>query len=85
MHIGLGSATGGLHIRRMTLQEITFIGTYTYTSADFRETAQAIFDGKMGDLNWTESLPLSEGSKAFASIGAGKTASPKIILNPFPE
>ena len=26
-HIGLGQATGGLDIRRMTLQEITFCGT----------------------------------------------------------
>ncbi|MEM6680465.1 MAG: alcohol dehydrogenase catalytic domain-containing protein, partial [Pseudomonadota bacterium] len=41
MHIGLGSSTGGLDIRRMTLQEITFIGTYTYTAEDFRQTAQA--------------------------------------------
>ncbi len=35
LHIGLGEATGGLDIRRMTLQEITFIGTYTYTAAGF--------------------------------------------------
>ncbi|MEM6306933.1 MAG: alcohol dehydrogenase catalytic domain-containing protein, partial [Pseudomonadota bacterium] len=35
-HIGLGSGEGGLDIRRMTLQEITFIGTYTYTMQDFR-------------------------------------------------
>jgi len=35
-HIGLGEAEGGLDIRRMTLQEITFIGTYTYTADDFR-------------------------------------------------
>ena len=29
VHIGLGEATGGLDIRRMTLQEIGFIGTYS--------------------------------------------------------
>ena len=48
VHIGLGSAAGGLDVRRMTLQEITFIGTYTYTARDFRETAQAMFDGRLG-------------------------------------
>ncbi|HKK86683.1 MAG TPA: alcohol dehydrogenase catalytic domain-containing protein, partial [Roseovarius sp.] len=53
-HIGLGQATGGLDIRRMTLQEITFIGTYTYTAQDFRDTAQAIFEGRLGPLDWTE-------------------------------
>lgn len=82
VHIGLGSATGGLDIRRMTLREITFIGTYTYTASDFRETAQAMFDGRLGALDWTETRPLSEGARAFADIRAGKVAAPKIILRP---
>ncbi len=81
-HIGLGEATGGLDIRRMTLQEITFIGTYTYTAQDFRDTAAAIFDGRLGPLDWTEERPLSEGQKAFEDIRAGKVAAPKIILAP---
>ena len=82
VHIGLGEDTGGLDIRRMTLQEITFIGTYTYAAHDFRDTAQAIFDGRLGALDWVETRPLSEGGRAFADIRAGKTASPKIILDP---
>ncbi|MEO0623511.1 MAG: alcohol dehydrogenase catalytic domain-containing protein [Pseudomonadota bacterium] len=82
LHIGLGSAAGGLDIRRMTLQEITFIGTYTYTAQDFRDTAQAIFDGRLGALDWTEIRPLSEGARAFADIRAGSVAAPKIILAP---
>ncbi len=81
-HIGLGSAIGGLDIRRMTLQEITFFGTYTYTTQDFRDTAQAIFDGRLGDLGWTEKRPLQDGQNAFSDIRAGAVASPKIILNP---
>jgi len=83
-HIGLGEGTGGLDVRRMTLQEITFIGTYTYTAQDFRDTAQAIFDGRLGPLDWTEQRPLSEGAAAFADIRAGQIAAPKIILNPNP-
>jgi L-iditol 2-dehydrogenase len=82
VHIGLGQAEGGLDIRRMTLQEITFIGTYTYTNDDFRDTARAIFDGRLGALDWVETRPLSEGGRAFADIRAGNTASPKIILDP---
>jgi threonine dehydrogenase-like Zn-dependent dehydrogenase len=81
-HIGLGEGTGGLDVRRMTLQEITFIGTYTYTAADFRDTAAAIFDGRLGPLDWTEQRPLSDGAAAFSDIRAGRTAAPKIILNP---
>ncbi len=82
VHIGLGSAAGGLDIRRMTLQEITFIGTYTYTAEDFRATAQAIFDGRLGALDWAEVRPLDQGAHAFADIAAGRAAAPKIILEP---
>ena len=81
-HIGLGSAEGGLDIRRLTLQEITFFGTYTYTDEDFRDTAQAIFDGKLGALDWCEVRPLSEGARSFEEISAGKVSAPKIILKP---
>ncbi|WP_147125171.1 alcohol dehydrogenase catalytic domain-containing protein [Shimia ponticola] len=82
-HIGLGEDTGGLDIRRITLQEITFIGTYTYTAQDFRDTAQAIFDGRLGALDWTETRPLSNGAAAFADIRAGRIPAPKILLDPW--
>lgn len=82
VHIGLGDSDGGLDIRRLTLQEIRFIGTYTYTEQDFIETAQAIFDGSFGSLDWYQTRPLSEGNDAFAQILRGEVAAPKIILNP---
>jgi threonine dehydrogenase-like Zn-dependent dehydrogenase len=82
VHIGLGSADGGLDIRRITLQEITFIGTYTYTMQDFRDTCKAIFDGRLGPLDWTEARPLSDGARAFHDIRHGRVAAPKIILKP---
>ena len=82
LHIGLGEDTGGLDVRRMTLQEITFIGTYTYTMLDFRDTAAAIFDGSLGPLDWTEMRALSDGAGAFADIRAGRVAAPKIVLTP---
>ena len=82
LHIGLGEATGGLDIRRMTLQEICFIGTYTYTAEDFRQTAQAMFEGKLGALDWTQTRPLADGQNAFTDIRNGSVAEPKIILKP---
>ena len=83
MHIGLGNAEGGLDIRRMTLQEITFIGTYTYTPADFKATAAAIFDGHLGKLEWIETRSLANGAAAFADIRSGDAAAPKIVLRPW--
>ncbi len=81
-HIGLGSAEGGLDIRRMTLQEVSFIGCYTYTQEDFRETAEAIFDGRLGALDWMEIRPLADGAQAFADLRSGAVMHPKIILKP---
>jgi threonine dehydrogenase-like Zn-dependent dehydrogenase len=83
VHIGLGNAEGGLDIRRMTLQEITFVGTYTYTAQDFRDTTAAMFDGRLGALDWTETRALGTGSAAFDDIRAGRVAAPKIILTPY--
>ena len=82
MHIGLLDSAGEIDVRKMTLSEVTFIGTYTYAARDFRDTAQAIFDGRLGDLSWTETRPLSDGAAAFADIRAGRVAAPKIILRP---
>jgi L-iditol 2-dehydrogenase len=82
VHIGLGDAEGGLDIRRMTLQEITFIGAYTYTPQDFRETAAAVFDGRLGHLDWPEVRALENGAEAFAGILEGRVTAPKIVLEP---
>ena len=82
-HVGLGDSSEGLDIRRVTLQEITFIGTYTYTAQDFRDTAAAIFDGRLGPLDWTETRPLDDGARAFSDLRAGAVAAPKIILDPW--
>lgn len=82
MHIGLGGGEPGLDVRRFTLQEVTFIGTYAYTYQDFRDTAAAIFDGRLGPLDWTEERPLADGHRAFEDIRAGKVAAPKIVLVP---
>jgi L-gulonate 5-dehydrogenase len=81
-HIGLGDGTGGLDVRRMTLQEITFIGTYTYTSLDFEETAEAIFNSQMGDFLWIEERSLDQGQEAFVDILAGNVAASKVVLRP---
>ncbi len=82
VHIGLAGSEGGLDIRRMTLQEVTFIGTYTYTALEFRETLAAIVKGGLGPLDWTEARHLRDGQNAFIDILSGSVAAPKIILRP---
>ncbi len=82
VHIGLAGGVGGLDVRRMTLQEVTFIGTYCYTMADFADTFAAMIAGRLGSLDWFETRSLADGAQAFADIRAGRNATPKIVLRP---
>jgi len=81
-HIGLAGGDAGLDTRKMTLHEITFIGTYTYTMADFHATAQAIFAGRMGDFSWIDRRPLSDGAQAFKDLDNAAVAAAKVVLVP---
>lgn len=81
-HIGLQDNKEGLDIRRLTLQEITFIGNYTYNSLDLIASLHALCDGKLGDLGWVESRPLDKGGEAFHDIHNGAAKAPKIVLIP---
>lgn len=80
VHIGLQDARGGLDVRRMTLAEITFIGSYTYSPEDLRAAADALHAGDLGDLSWIEERPLCDGAAAFSDLAAGQTGAAKIVL-----
>ena len=82
VHIGLLPGSGGIDIRKITLQEVTLIGTYCYTMVDFRETVAAMAAGRLGALDWLEERPLSEGAAAMSDIDAGRAAAAKIVLRP---
>ena len=82
MHIGLLDNDGGIDVRRMTLQEISLIGTYTYTAVDLRATVKKLHSGAFGDLGWVEKRSLGDGARAFDDLLHGRTAAPKIVLCP---
>jgi len=82
MHIGLLDNEGGIDVRRMTLQEISLIGTYTYTPVDLRATIKKLRCGAFGDLGWVEKRSLSDGARAFDDLLHGRSAAPKIVLCP---
>lgn len=80
VHIGLGDREGGVDIRRLTLQEIAFLGTYTYTMLDFIKTVEALGEGTLGSLAWLEERPLAEGRRAFSDVHGGAVDAAKIVL-----
>lgn len=80
VHAGLLPGADGLDVRKITLQEITFTGTYCYTPTDFRETVDALAAQTLGSLAWFVERPLAEGPEAFADIDAGRASAPKVVL-----
>lgn len=82
MHIGLMDNEPGLDVRKITLSEITLIGTYTYTTLDLKATIEKLASGALGDLSWVETRSLDEGAAAFDDLLNGRSAAPKIVLMP---
>ena len=82
MHIGLQDWASEIDMRKLTLAEITLLGTYTYSTADLRATVAALHGGAFGDLAWVEERPLSEGARAFDDLDKGRSAAAKIVLRP---
>jgi len=82
MHIGLQDWASEIDMRKLTLAEITLLGTYTYTTADMRATVNALYRGAFGNLEWVETRPMSNGVKAFDDLDKGRTASAKVVMLP---
>ncbi len=82
VHVGLQDWASEIDMRRLTLGEITLIGTYTYSTADLRASVRALHEGAFGDLAWVEERPLAEGAAAFRDLHEGRAAAAKIVLRP---
>ncbi|MFK7867024.1 MAG: alcohol dehydrogenase catalytic domain-containing protein [Alphaproteobacteria bacterium] len=82
VHVGLLDGADGLDIRRITLQEIAFIGCYTYSMVDFKAALNALHSGALGALDWYEERPLSQGGQAFDDLLNARSKAAKIILKP---
>jgi len=82
VHIGLMDSKEGLDIRKITLQEVSLAGIYTYTRQDFRATVAALADGMFGNLEWVETRPLADGARAFEDLDKGSIRAAKLVLIP---
>jgi len=82
LHIGLQDWSSEIDMRKLTLAEITLLGTYTYTMADMYATVNALHNGTFGDLSWVETRSLDEGVTAFTELDRGNIASGKVVLLP---
>ncbi len=79
-HVGLQDNEAGLDTRRITLDEIIFLGNYTYSVPDLQATIDLLYCGALGSFDWVETRLLADGASAFHDIHEGKAASPKLVL-----
>ena len=82
VHVGLGQGMDGFDARKLTLQEVQFLGSYTYSMSDYKAALTMLANGQMGALDWHEVRDLSQGAKAFKDLQQGKVDKAKIILKP---
>jgi alcohol dehydrogenase len=80
MHVGLQDWASEIDMRKLTLAEVSLLGTYTYTTADLRATVDALQRGVFGELAWVEERRLDEGPQAFIDLDRGASAAAKIVL-----
>ena len=83
MHVGLQDWASEMDMRKLTLAEITLLGTYTYSTVDLQATVNLLARNAFGDLAWVEKRSLEDGPQAFSDLHAGKTAAAKVLLKPF--
>ena len=83
MHVGLQDWASEIDMRKLTLAEITLLGTYTYSTVDLQATVNLLARNAFGNLSWVEKRSLDDGPKAFSDLHAGKTAAAKVLLKPF--
>ena len=81
-HVGLQNSDAGFDSRRITLQEITFLGNYCYTTADMKASIDMLYQQRLGNLNWVDVRPMSVGGEAFSDLHNGLVAAAKIVLQP---
>lgn len=79
VHIGLQDNLDGLDVRRLTLQEIMFQGTYCYRDDEFQLAIKLLMSGIISGVGWAQVRALQDGPQAFIDIDEGR-AGPKIIL-----
>ena len=63
VHIGLTQPSGTFNFKKLTIQEITLVGTYCYTNMDFQKTLKILTEKKLGDLGWIEYRDLKKAQK----------------------
>lgn len=80
--VGLGHEESPILMSQLVRQEVSIIGSYSYSQADFNQSVQLLAGGHIRMEQWAATRSLTEGPASFQSMVEGKSRFSKIILNP---
>jgi len=80
--VGLGHGSSELPVNHLVRQEISLIGSYTYSHEDFQQAITLLQQGKIDIEGWTETRELADGPAAFRELAKGESDYAKIFLKP---
>ncbi|MFC4306993.1 zinc-binding dehydrogenase [Cohnella boryungensis] len=80
--VGLGQDESLLPMNHAVRQEISLIGSYTYSDADFAQAAALLARGSITGRNWMTACSLSEAPRVFADLADGTARFSKYVLIP---
>jgi 2-desacetyl-2-hydroxyethyl bacteriochlorophyllide A dehydrogenase len=80
--VGLGQDITELPLNHAVRQEISLIGSYTYSDQDFAQAVDLLVSGTITRDGWTELRALEQAPEAFAGLVDGTETAGKIILDP---
>lgn len=80
--VGLGQDQSLLSMNHVVRQEITIVGSYTYSDDDFEQAVILLSQGKITREHWSTTCSLTEAIDNFEALTDGSAKFSKIIINP---
>jgi 2-desacetyl-2-hydroxyethyl bacteriochlorophyllide A dehydrogenase len=79
--VGLGQDQTTLSMNHVVRQEISLIGSYTYSNADFEQAVYLLMNGSITNEHWSTTCCLEEAPSAFAALTDGSAKFSKVIIH----
>ena len=80
--VGLGADYSNLPMNHVVRQEISLIGSYTYSSAEFGQAVDLLLGGKVTRERWSAGCGLEEAGDVFERLVNGTADYGKYIIHP---
>ena len=80
--VGLGQDQSLLSMNHAVRQEISLVGSYTYSDEDFEQAVDLLVGGKISNRHWSAVCTLPEAVDVFAALAEGRARFSKYIIRP---